>query len=218
MDRHDDAFNHLKAQKLVTKNIRPENQDRIWSIYYAAHVDYEIKQGPEVAEAMQYILDNLEPRESGFIEIGSAYGGSFACWASIISGPAISIDLPGITGEPGLDKTRIDLRNNLWFEQFPGRPLAINGDSHRVETFDALNSRMGSRRVDFLFIDGDHSYVGTKQDFEVYSQFIRPGGLVGFHDIRTTPAGDFFRELALTKWESPADSGDSGLGIVRMPE
>jgi predicted O-methyltransferase YrrM len=41
----------------------------------------------------------------------------------------------------------------------------------------------GERQVDFLFIDGDHSYSGVKRDFEDYSPFVRPGGIIAFHDI-----------------------------------
>ena len=38
--------------------------------------------------------------------------------------------------------------------------------------------------MDFLFIDGDHSYEGAKQDFENYSKLVRPGGLIALHDIQ----------------------------------
>lgn len=37
--------------------------------------------------------------------------------------------------------------------------------------------------VDLLFIDGDHSYEGVKADYENYRSFVRPGGLIAFHDI-----------------------------------
>jgi predicted O-methyltransferase YrrM len=41
----------------------------------------------------------------------------------------------------------------------------------------------GDGKVDFLFIDGDHTYEGVKADFEMYSGLVRPGGLIVFHDI-----------------------------------
>lgn len=43
-------------------------------------------------------------------------------------------------------------------------------------------------RVDFLFIDGDHSYEGLKGDWEAWRKLIRPGGIVAVHDSRSTPA------------------------------
>jgi predicted O-methyltransferase YrrM len=39
------------------------------------------------------------------------------------------------------------------------------------------------RKVDFLFIDADHSYEGVKKDFEMYSPLVRKGGIIAFHDI-----------------------------------
>ena len=37
--------------------------------------------------------------------------------------------------------------------------------------------------VDFIFIDGDHSYEGVKNDYEKYKQFLASDGHIGFHDI-----------------------------------
>jgi cephalosporin hydroxylase len=42
---------------------------------------------------------------------------------------------------------------------------------------------LGGRKFDFLFIDGDHSWDGVREDFFQYLPLMRPGGLVGFHDI-----------------------------------
>jgi hypothetical protein len=43
------------------------------------------------------------------------------------------------------------------------------------------------KKVDFLFIDADHSYEGIKKDFEMYSLLVRKGGIIAFHDI--VPSG-----------------------------
>jgi len=37
-------------------------------------------------------------------------------------------------------------------------------------------------QIDFLFIDGDHSYEGVKIDFELYSNLLSPTGLIMLHD------------------------------------
>ena len=42
---------------------------------------------------------------------------------------------------------------------------------------------MDGRKIDFLFIDGDHSYEGVKADFRLYSGFVRESGMIVFHDI-----------------------------------
>lgn len=47
----------------------------------------------------------------------------------------------------------------------------------------ALGFKMKQQRVDLLFIDGDRSYEGVKQNWEQYSALVRPRGMVVFHDI-----------------------------------
>jgi predicted O-methyltransferase YrrM len=41
--------------------------------------------------------------------------------------------------------------------------------------------------VDFIFIDGDHSYEGIKKDWELFSAKICKGGIIALHDT-TAPA------------------------------
>ena len=38
------------------------------------------------------------------------------------------------------------------------------------------------RVIDFLFIDGDHTYEGVKRDFEMCSLLVRKGGIIAFLD------------------------------------
>jgi predicted O-methyltransferase YrrM len=39
-----------------------------------------------------------------------------------------------------------------------------------------------SAQIDMLFIDGDHTYEGVKADWERFSRFMNPFGIVVFHD------------------------------------
>ena len=43
--------------------------------------------------------------------------------------------------------------------------------------------------IDVLFIDGDHSYEGIKDDWDNFSRFVKPGGYVLFHDCDETSPG-----------------------------
>ena len=40
----------------------------------------------------------------------------------------------------------------------------------------------GEHAVDFVFIDGDHSYDGLRNDWEIWSELVAPGGFVALHD------------------------------------
>jgi predicted O-methyltransferase YrrM len=58
------------------------------------------------------------------------------------------------------------------------------------------------KRLDFLFIDGDHTYEGVKQDFEMYTPLVRKGGLVAMHDIVPPPAYTRLRRASLLARDS----------------
>lgn len=41
-------------------------------------------------------------------------------------------------------------------------------------------------KIDFLHIDADHSFEGVKQDFDLYSTIMSPGGIISLHDSDPT--------------------------------
>jgi predicted O-methyltransferase YrrM len=130
----------------------------------------------ELGELLE-LLQQLRPKVS--LEIGTADGGTLFLWtrATDPQGLVISVDK-----YPSW-KTKL-------FESFglPGQALAVlRADSHNKDTLDAIVARLSGKRVDFLFIDGDHSYEGVKRDFEMYGPLVRVGGLIAFHDIVPGP-------------------------------
>jgi predicted O-methyltransferase YrrM len=48
---------------------------------------------------------------------------------------------------------------------------------------DVIKNILDDRKVDFLFIDGDHTYEGVTRDFEMYSPLVKRGGIIAIHDI-----------------------------------
>ena len=52
-----------------------------------------------------------------------------------------------------------------------------------VETSESA-ARGWSGPVDLVFIDGDHTEAGCRLDWELWSGFVTPGGVVVFHDAR----------------------------------
>ena len=61
--------------------------------------------------------------------------------------------------------------------------LLLGVDSHDPMTIARIRELIGSRPVDFLFIDGDHTYEGVWADVRAFGPMVRPGGVVAFHDI-----------------------------------
>ena len=46
----------------------------------------------------------------------------------------------------------------------------------------------GEPAIDFVFIDGDHSYDGLRQDWEAWSGLVAAGGLIALHDSCSSAA------------------------------
>ena len=66
----------------------------------------------------------------------------------------------------------------------PGQKLhLLRIDSHELAARLTIESLLAGRQVDLLFIDGDHSYAGVRQDFETYGALVRGGGVVALHDV-----------------------------------
>jgi predicted O-methyltransferase YrrM len=52
-----------------------------------------------------------------------------------------------------------------------------------------VGRRWGGPLADLVFIDGDHSHEGCREDWELWRAHVRPGGAVAFHDARLGRAG-----------------------------
>jgi predicted O-methyltransferase YrrM len=138
----------------------------------------QVKQ--ELVELLRFVK-RLKPRI--ILEIGTARGGTLFSFMKVIpqDGMAISVDLPG--GEFGGGYTAW---RTLFYKSFATRGqrvFLIRGDSHSPITFSRIKKILNKRKVDFLFIDGDHSYEGVARDFEMYRQLVSPGGIIALHDI-----------------------------------
>ena len=130
------------------------------------------------------IVRHLAPQT--VLEIGTAQGGVFwlMCRLAARSATLISLDLPPSERHSGGEKFAIDLQSM----KNSGQTIhSVHGDSHALGTLEQVKKLLGDRMIDLLFIDGDHTYEGVRQDYLMYSQMVRPGGLVAFHDIVKTP-------------------------------
>ena len=63
--------------------------------------------------------------------------------------------------------------------QFNSRRRLIDGYSH-----DVVDQNISFGQLDFLFIDGDHTYEAALQDFKDWTLHLRTGGILAMHDAR----------------------------------
>jgi predicted O-methyltransferase YrrM len=121
------------------------------------------------------------------VEIGTARGGTFATWCALAEPEAVlvSIDLPG--GTHGGGYTEQDAEQYRSHARRGQQLHFLRADSHAETTRDALATILDERPVDFLMIDGDHTYDGVAADYRMYSRFVADGGVIAFHDILPHP-------------------------------
>ncbi len=134
-------------------------------------------------------IKKLQPEV--IVEIGTFKGGTLFvfCRLSAAVRKVVSIDLPGGEYGGGYHFRRCRLYREFLFDRPRASMELIRGDSHRSEVMQELQLRLAGRPIDFLYIDGDHTYEGVRSDFEMYSPLVRSGGLIAFHDIATQKAG-----------------------------
>jgi hypothetical protein len=72
-----------------------------------------------------------------------------------------------------------DLENENSFYRNKFHPRFIKETSERAY-YDFFVKQ--DVKIDFLFIDGDHSYEGVKLDFELYSKLLNENGVIVIHD------------------------------------
>lgn len=114
------------------------------------------------------------PPNPVYLEIGCYAGGSACLMLQKPGIKVISVDI-GYPIEEEVVRKNVDklnlLKNPFYY---------IKADSHQESTVKFVN--LITDKVDLLFIDGDHSYQGVKQDFKIWNKIVNPGGIIVFDD------------------------------------
>jgi predicted O-methyltransferase YrrM len=176
----------------------------------------------QMEDELAHVADDvrtLKPRT--VVEIGTAGGGTLYLWTRLAQPDAliVSVDLPGGKFGGGYSRLRTPLYRRFARERQTLH--LIRGSSHEGATFAMVKGLLAGAPVDLLFIDGDHTYEGVKEDWEMYSPLVRAGGLVIFHDI----ARNYGETQVKRHWDAIKDryphreymtapNGNYGLGVL----
>jgi hypothetical protein len=167
----------------------------------------------------QFLAERFSPiKGNGMIEIGAGFGASFHCWGQFFDAPRISIDVPiSLPGDHGF---RVRHREENWAKHLGETELyPIVRPSQDPETLFQVEHLLQGRQVDWLFIDGEHSYEAAIGDYQKYKKFVRQGGYIGMHDVVNpdfaSRVGRAFREIRGDKfWITQFNC--AGIGIVQV--
>jgi cephalosporin hydroxylase len=210
------AFRRLKAYHARPRSIE-ETVD--WAMHFGRYGYLTIHTLQVRSEIIALAKAVAALRPDTILEIGTARGGTLLIWASLASRQVISCDLVHRPAQKSL----------LEALPPPGsrcRVRLLTGNSHEPAFKRRVAETLNGRQVDFLFIDGDHSESGVARDYEDYREFVRPGGIIAFHDIiENQPLPDnqvfhFWKKVRQGKAveefvDDPRQCG-FGIGIIRV--
>lgn len=182
---------------------------------------YKIKSVQKTSEiqALAKAVSKIKPEV--ILEIGTCDAGTLFIWANIASKKVITCDIHGSE------------RRTKFYNSFPPDNSGCNvktmiGNSHEAAFKEKVKKELAGEKVDFLFIDGDHTEKGVEQDFNDYQEFVRPGGIIAFHDIlekQPIPANQvyyFWERLKknhnVHEFVDDPEQCGYGIGIIHVPE
>ena len=157
-------------------------KEKLKEIFDIAHVEFKIQQKEGEFLPVMEMLN--EAKAKNIVEIGSYDGGTSYCLAHFTD-RLISIDIASAR----FDTERINKITNYNF---------IHCNSQTEECDKQLKLLLKDEQVDVLFIDGDHTYEGIKDDFFIYEKYVKSGGLILFHDIVNS---EMHLRLGCTVWK-----------------
>ena len=174
-------------RRLLNSNVTDEARVKLCQTTLGIHQSYF-----EIISFIKFIRsNNIQPEI--ICEIGTANAGTTLFLASSFPSvkKIICIDL----------YVKNKARLNYYL---PNKEISyIEASSFNDETLKKVASILNNKKIDLLFIDGDHSYEGVKKDFYSYFPLTHSSTAIGFHDIETDYLTKYNRNTGKWSGEVP---------------
>ena len=148
----------------------------------AIKIAMEIKPGWITEADFKAIGKRLPKGKATALETGTAFGRSSVFMANMNPEMLIytidNLTAPSLGCGKEKEQCRTIIRKHTL--DYPNIHF-LEADSRKLEW---------KKPLDFMFIDGNHTYEFVKSDFERFSPFIKKGGIVAFHDVSVTGRDD----------------------------
>lgn len=118
--------------------------------------------------------------------------------------------------------------DGFWKRADSKRHFSLLGVSGWIDTYltttEEFSQRFPERKYSYIYIDGDHSYKGVKNDFKIFWPRLVKGGFMVFHDVTVRQWRDLDNFGVWKFWKEIESSHkiifsleQSGLGILQKP-
>jgi len=156
-------------------NQDPIQEYKIGGIYLQQHMD-------EYVDMINFLLLQNPPIKT-FLEVGAASGGNTYVLSNILNlEKVIIID----DNSHHHHSKRKDILKDIQYEEYIC-------DSQSEEAKKYVNDL--DIQFDFIYIDANHSFNSVKNDYFNYKDFVKIGGLLGFHDAGIKGLPQLFEEV-----------------------
>lgn len=182
----------LEFKKQLAKCKRLEDfYNAVISFNYSIHkrLKYKvaIKLYQKIDEIIEFLKIYKKMNPKLILEIGTYDGGTLFFLSKFANPNAtiITIDLPIIRQGVGYSPTKLPFYKS--FKSRKQKLYFIRDNSQSITAVKKVKKILKNKKIDVLFIDGDHTYKGVKKDFKNFNPFVKKGGLIALHDIVEHP-------------------------------
>lgn len=195
------------------------------------HVAREFMATPTIIPAdirANEVLKRLNGPAAG-AEIG-VFGGDMS--ASLLSSDGITLymvdswkgDGESYQGDSGDFHATLSQKQQDGYFRRAQEMVRFAGDRAKIIRKDSKDASkdIPDASLDFVFIDADHSYEGSKTDIEAWYPKVKPGGLLSGHDYGnvkfpkfgvTKSVNEFSRKIGV-----PVETGENFTWFIKIPE
>lgn len=91
-----------------------------------------------------------------------------------------SLSIARMVAKEDVEVIGVDLRDD---------PEVEGAKFFQMNSQDPATAKAVNKKIDVIFIDGDHFYEGVAKDIEVWYPYMKKGGVMLFHDCDATSPG-----------------------------
>ena len=121
------------------------------------------------------LSDSIDKDTITYLEIGCFAGATACLMLQDDRVEVVSVDL-------GYPVSEEEVQLNIKTKSSNSKFTYIKGNSRNEDTISKVFDELGEKKVDILFIDGDHSRQAVFDDFNNYSPLVADGGYIVFDD------------------------------------
>lgn len=139
---------------------------------------------PGQEKAFFTIAKNL-PKKAIVVEIGSFKGKSTACISLASPNDTKIYSIDTFEGNNEDFSEGVQFFGGNFLSEFNKNIAKVNGlkKVKPVIGYSSIIAKKWNRKIDFLFIDGSHIYKDVLADFKNFYPWLKPGGIIAFHDV-----------------------------------